>query len=211
MFILIFLWLVLVFLNIWWVFIVYSYLWTRDSVDKHREMARVSFIVLLVHFSEVPSSVWVCRICLTHQMAALCHSDLGRWLRACNPGTRLCIHISAVTSVSLTSLLKISVFQFPHLLDEITVLLPGGSDGKEPAYNVGDMRSTPGLGRSPGEGPGNPLQYFCLENPYGHSSLVGSSPWSCKELDTTEWVRTKNIWLLQEWNRLIKFVWRIKD
>ena len=43
--------------------------------------------------------------------------------------------------------------------------IPGGSDGKEFACNVGDMGSIPGLGRSPGEGNGNPLQYYCLENP----------------------------------------------
>ena len=35
---------------------------------------------------------------------------------------------------------------------------PGGSDGKEYACNAGDLSSTPGLGRSPGEGNGNPLQ-----------------------------------------------------
>ena len=42
---------------------------------------------------------------------------------------------------------------------------PGGSDGKASARNVGDLGSIPGLGRSPGEGNGNPLQYSCLENP----------------------------------------------
>ena len=42
---------------------------------------------------------------------------------------------------------------------------PSGSDGKASAYNVGDPGSTPGLGRSSGEGNGNPLQYSCLENP----------------------------------------------
>ena len=42
---------------------------------------------------------------------------------------------------------------------------PGGSDGKVSAYNAGDLGSIPGLGRSPGEGNGNPLQYSCLENP----------------------------------------------
>ena len=42
---------------------------------------------------------------------------------------------------------------------------PGGSDGKVSAYNVGDPGSIPGLGRSRGEGNGNPLQYSCLENP----------------------------------------------
>ena len=42
---------------------------------------------------------------------------------------------------------------------------PGGSDGKASAYNVGDLGSIPGSGRSPGEGNGNPLQYSCLEIP----------------------------------------------
>ena len=41
----------------------------------------------------------------------------------------------------------------------------GGSEGKESARNAGDPGSIPGLGRSPGEGNGNPLQYSCLENP----------------------------------------------
>ena len=40
----------------------------------------------------------------------------------------------------------------------------GGSDGKESACSVGDLSSIPGLGRSPGEENGNPLQYSCLEN-----------------------------------------------
>ena len=42
---------------------------------------------------------------------------------------------------------------------------PGGSDGKASAYNVGDLGSSPGSGRSPGEGKGNPLQYSCLPPP----------------------------------------------
>ena len=41
---------------------------------------------------------------------------------------------------------------------------PGGSDGKVPVYNVGDLGLIPGSERSPGEGPGNPLQYFYLGN-----------------------------------------------
>ena len=43
--------------------------------------------------------------------------------------------------------------------------LPGGSDSKESACSAGDLGSIPGLGRSPGGGHGNPLQYSCLENP----------------------------------------------
>ena len=41
---------------------------------------------------------------------------------------------------------------------------PGGSDSKDYACNAGDLSSIPGLGRSPGEGNGYPLQYSCLEN-----------------------------------------------
>ena len=44
-------------------------------------------------------------------------------------------------------------------------LFPGGSDGKASAYNVGDLCLIPGMGRSPGEGNGKPLQNSCLENP----------------------------------------------
>ena len=43
--------------------------------------------------------------------------------------------------------------------------IPGGSDSKESAYNAGDQGLILGLGRSPGEGNGNPLQYSCLGNP----------------------------------------------
>ena len=62
----------------------------------------------------------------------------------------------------------------------------GGSDGKEPTCNAGDLGSIPELGKSPGGGHGNPLQYSCLENPQGQRSLVGYNPRSCKESDMTE-------------------------
>ena len=41
---------------------------------------------------------------------------------------------------------------------------PGSSAGKESICNVGDLGLIPGLGRSPGEGNGYPLQYSCLQN-----------------------------------------------
>ena len=44
-------------------------------------------------------------------------------------------------------------------------IFPGGSDGKASAYNAVDLGSIPGMGRSPGEGKGKPLQNSCLENP----------------------------------------------
>ena len=46
----------------------------------------------------------------------------------------------------------------------------GDSDDKESACNTGDMDSIPELGRSPGEGNGNPLQYSCLGNPTGRGA-----------------------------------------
>ena len=48
----------------------------------------------------------------------------------------------------------------------LMVGFPGGSGGKESACNAGDLGSVPGLGRSLGEGHGNPLQCSCLENPW---------------------------------------------
>ena len=47
---------------------------------------------------------------------------------------------------------------------------PGGSEVKAFACNAGDLGSIPGLGRSPGEGNGTPLQYSCLENPMGRGA-----------------------------------------
>ena len=67
---------------------------------------------------------------------------------------------------------------FIHFL-EPRVDFPGGSDGKVPVYNVGDLGSIPGSG----EGNGNPLQYSCLENPMDGGAWC---PWGCKESDTTE-------------------------
>ena len=55
---------------------------------------------------------------------------------------------------------RLSDFTFRFLL----LNFPGGSDGKASVYNAGGPRSIPGSGRSSGEGNGNPLQYYCLEN-----------------------------------------------
>ena len=69
---------------------------------------------------------------------------------------------------------------------------PGGSDGRESVCNTRAPGSILGLGRSPGEGNGNPLQDACLENYMDKGawqvtvSLVGYSPWSHKESDMTE-------------------------
>ena len=63
---------------------------------------------------------------------------------------------------------KIITVQPLNTVKDIQFLLrgfPGGSEVKASACNAGDLGSIPGLGRSPGEGNGSPLQYSCLENP----------------------------------------------
>ena len=56
-----------------------------------------------------------------------------------------------------------------------------GSDGEESACNAGDLGLIPGLGKSPGEGDGNPLQYSGLEN-----STDRGAWWAISESDMTE-------------------------
>ena len=82
---------------------------------------------------------------------------------------------------------------FPYILDSrppglvITYFLlpysdfPGGSDDKASVYNVGDLGSIPGLGRSPAEGKWQPIPVFWPREFHGLYS-----PWGCKESDMTE-------------------------
>ena len=99
--------------------------------------------------------------------------------------------------------------------------------GKESACQVGYAGLIPGLGRSPGEGNGNLLQYSCLENPMDRGACRLHSPWGCKELDTTEWlhfhfhrihmaamgikttVKTRGNGILKSWH--LNFIWRLKS
>ena len=74
-------------------------------------------------------------------------------------------------------------------LDRIQTLgLSWWLSDKESASNVGDPGLIPGLGRSSGEGNGNPLQYSCWKIPWTEESGWGYSPWGHKESDTTEWL-----------------------
>ena len=59
---------------------------------------------------------------------------------------------------------------------------------KNPRASTGDPGSIPGLGRSPGEGNGKPLQYSCLENPMDRGAWQATVHGVTKELDTTEWL-----------------------
>ena len=63
----------------------------------------------------------------------------------------------------------------------------GASNNKESAYSAGDSSFIPWLGRSPGEGNGNPLQYSCLENSMNRG-IGGLQSRSYKESDKTEWL-----------------------
>ena len=63
---------------------------------------------------------------------------------------------------------------------------PGDSDGKASAGNAGDLGSIPRLGRSPGEGNGNPTPVFLPGESHGQRRLVAYSPWGPKESDKTE-------------------------
>ena len=93
-------------------------------------------------------------------------------------------------NISLHWLTRASCEHFFSRLTPVFLGFPGGSNGKESACSVGDLGSIPGLGRSPGRGHGKPLQCACLENPHRQRSLAGYSPWSRKELDTTEKLNT---------------------
>ena len=64
---------------------------------------------------------------------------------------------------------------------------PGGSDGKASAYNARDLGSIPGLGGSPGEENGNPLQCSCLENP-----VDGGAWWATIHGVAKSWTRLSN-------------------
>ena len=69
----------------------------------------------------------------------------------------VCLLISKKTDLGLITVSNILLITMP-------LGFPGGTDGKESACNAGDPGLSPRLGKSPGEGNGNPLQYSCLEN-----------------------------------------------
>ena len=66
----------------------------------------------------------------------------------------------------------------------------GGANGKESIYQC-RRHSVPGLGRSPGEGNDNPLQYSCLENPMDRGAWQATVHGVIKELDTAERLNSK--------------------
>ena len=98
------------------------------------------------------------------------------------------------------------LYDCKFLLLLLFLVFPGGSDSKESTCNTGDLGSIPGLGRSPGEGKGYPLQYSWLEKPLGHRSLVDYSSWGHKQSDTTEWLSTHTV-LFFSWLCARHYAW----
>ena len=76
-----------------------------------------------------------------------------------------------------------------HLISELVKPVgwgfPGGSVVKNLPANARDVGSIPGLGQTPGEGNGNPLQYSCLGESHRQRNLRGHSSWGRKEEDRT--------------------------
>ena len=92
-----------------------------------------------------------------------------RWISSCSiisiiyyHSSIICITLLFYDTVLMTQLTSQNFSINFRILDKIK---SGGSEVKASASNAGDLGLIPGSGRSPGEGNGNPLQYFCLENP----------------------------------------------
>ena len=82
-------------------------------------------------------------------------------------------------------------FQFLFRNLHLLACFPDGSDGKESACSAGDPNLTLRLGRSPGEGNGNPLQYSCIENPMDRGAWRATVPRVAKSWTRlSNWVRT---------------------
>ena len=85
---------------------------------------------------------------------------------------------------------------------------PGGSDSKASACNAGDLGSIPGLGRFPGEGNGNLLQYSCLENPIDGGAWYTTPHWVEKC-----WTRLSDFnfqfWVTFIFNKIFNFIYTL--
>ena len=84
---------------------------------------------------------------------------------------------------------SLSNFYFQQLIEPkyfSSMGFPGDSVVKNPPANAGDLDSIPGLGRSPGKGNGNPLQYSSQENSMDRGTWWATGPWGHKESDMTQ-------------------------
>ena len=81
----------------------------------------------------------------------------------------LCYHVMGLLMLFHNKLIFFKILVYIYSILNIShydlyMGFPDGSSSKESSRNAGDTGLIPGLGRSPGEGNGNPLQYYCLEN-----------------------------------------------
>ena len=100
--------------------------------------------------------------------------------------TYFTLYNKSYTSLHITTSLQMKRFCSSLCLSNISLYIgvtgfPGGSLVQNLPIHAGDMDLIPGLGRSPGEGHGNPLQYSCLENPMDGGAWRAAVT---KELDT---------------------------
>ena len=126
---------------------------------------------------------WICLFWMSHVNGIMQQWFLCVWLLLLSMMFLRFIH--AVAGIRMSFLFKCSLSLEMGFVKP-TEGFPGGSDGKVSAYNVGDLDSIPGSGRSPGEGNGNPLQYPYLEN-----SMHGGSWWATAHEGRKEWDMTE--------------------
>ena len=133
------------------------------------------------------SLLWSCKHCFSNLRISPCSGKTSRWqyfpITFIYAGLywghiSICFYLNCpwcFSSKKKCKILHILLLDFTNLShalkceDNLRIILSltplsGGSDGKESACNAGDSGLIPGLGRSPGEGKGNPLQYSCLKN-----------------------------------------------
>ena len=143
---------------------------------------------MLNHFSYVwlCATLWTASLCSWgspgKNTGAGCHGFFQRIFLTQRSNPHL-LHLIASAGGFFTTNAKITwtVFKLlemhgPHPMDLI-LSFPGGSVGKESTCNVGDLVFIPGLGKSPREGNGNPLQNSCLREFHGQRRLVSYRPW----------------------------------
>ena len=87
--------------------------------------------------------------------------------------------------------------------------LPWWLSGKEPAFNVGDQGSIPGLGRSPGGGRGNPLQYSCLENSMDRGAWWATVHRVAKSQIWLKWLSSSGIYISRVYSQFLSIMFNI--
>ena len=100
---------------------------------------------------------------------------------------------------------------FKMLIDHLVLNggLPGGSNGKEPACNAGDLGLIPSVGKIPWRRKWQPTPVFLPGKSHGQKSLEGYSSLGCKESDTTEWLTLFTFTI--KWRSLCQWVYILKD